>query len=789
MRTLRDAGRGRVRRPVALAATAVIAAMLVPAGAAVADTPDAGETTTTTSTTTTTEPVEVQTTETTEPVETTPGEDAGEGTDAGTVTTTSTTEGGEESEGGGDDTVVIVPEDTETQPVDVTPAPGGSSGNQQSTSGQSGPEELQQMWGSFDFSGLTTNEWDEPVATTGTRINAIPVDWPAGAVIDVDWWSGARHLADGLRYTPTSDDLGQMIEIAWTVTADGYEPSNGGMSVASDTVAGLEKMYGQIDVSGATGEYGDKVAYVGRTLVASPDAGWPADAQFVWSWEVDGVERSTTNAFTPSLQDLGRDIWVYVDVTAPGFQPVSTGVNAASTVIDVPPMPHGSVEVAGLGEDGQTVLGRTLTASAKAWPAGSSYVYTWRADGDVRATGATYTPTATDLGKYLEVQLTVTNPAYQPGSDWHWAGTVVTTPTVKVPATTVVVGDQALLPVTVSGPKGGPVPTGQVEVKLTPRGGGDAIWLASQTLDHGTTGFVVADVAVGVYDVEAYFQSKQIIWNRVALLDAGPAHSPYLKATGTGTLTVTALKPAVSAPGAVRTAVATAASFDASVSLKGQPFSTAWTVREGSTVLTRGESGKQGTFSVTLPVLSVGTHTLVLDVPATAWSAAASTTVVVTVVGEPARTGTTPTQGTTLDTPAAATTPGQQMELVAEGFLPGETVAFYLHSEPMFLGTAVAGADGVARLLATIPAGAPTGAHTVIATGGTSGRWATLAVELAVPAATPVANPVAAAPVATAPAALAVTGSQTGSLMTGAWLLLLVGGGLVLVARRVRTTR
>jgi hypothetical protein len=48
---------------------------------------------------------------------------------------------------------------------------------------------------------------------------------------------------------------------------------------------------------------------------------------------------------------------------------------------------------------------------------------------------------------------------------------------------------------------------------------------------------------------------------------------------------------------------------------------------------------------------------------------------------------------------------------------------------------------------------------------------------------------VLAVPSATPAPALAATGAQTGALMTGAWLLLGLGGGLVLLARRVRAAR
>ncbi|WP_454050481.1 hypothetical protein [Cellulomonas sp. Marseille-Q8402] len=228
--------------------------------------------------------------------------------------------------------------------------------------------------------------------------------------------------------------------------------------------------------------------------------------------------------------------------------------------------------------------------------------------------------------------------------------------------------------------------------------------------------------------------------------------------------------PTVSAPPVVTVPVATPATLD--VTVGGSPLPREYVVREGDTVLSGGQLALDGIIRLVLPVLAPGTHAITVDLPATSGTAATSATFQVVVTGEPVRAGGSPTA--TLATPKAAAAPGQRMELVAEGFDAGETVAFYLHSDPVFLGTAVAGADGVARLLATVPADVPAGAHTVYATGGTSGRWATLPIELAVPAAT-----------AAADGRLAVTGSPAGVLLAGASLLLLTGGGLLVVRRRL----
>lgn len=171
----------------------------------------------------------------------------------------------------------------------------------------------------------------------------------------------------------------------------------------------------------------------------------------------------------------------------------------------------------------------------------------------------------------------------------------------------------------------------------------------------------------------------------------------------------------------------------------------------------------------------------------------APTTVTAPVVTPP----TTPApdlSGSTSTLPAGGT-----ITLVARDFLPGETVSFYLHSDPIFLGTAVADKNGVATLVVAIPAGAPAGEHHVRATGATSLRTAEIPVT--VTAAAPVVTapivtvPVAAAPAAAEPAAkpaqapavaapLASTGADLGS--TTLLVSVLLGSGALLLAGRRR---
>jgi hypothetical protein len=289
---------------------------------------------------------------------------------------------------------------------------------------------------------------------------------------------------------------------------------------------------------------------------------------------------------------------------------------------------------------------------------------------------------------------------------------------------------------------------------------------ADVPLVGGSASVTVPGLTAGTWTATVVYSGEES-YHPTFMIMAPPPSRAYRAATGTGTVQVVKPAPVVT-PADLTVPVATAGTLDVQI---GSPRPERFVVREGATVLVEGVVPATGaSLRIALPVLAPGAHDLVIDLPESATTAAASRAVRVTVTGEPPRASGTPTAD--LATPAGATRPGQQMDLVAEDFEPGETVAFFMHSDPVFLGTAVAGADGIARLRATIPADAPLGTHTVIATGGTSGRWAQLSIVLGVPtAATP---------------ALAATGAQAGGLMTGAWLLLALGGGLVVVARKVR---
>ncbi|WP_159066884.1 LPXTG cell wall anchor domain-containing protein [Cellulomonas timonensis] len=183
-----------------------------------------------------------------------------------------------------------------------------------------------------------------------------------------------------------------------------------------------------------------------------------------------------------------------------------------------------------------------------------------------------------------------------------------------------------------------------------------------------------------------------------------------------------------------------------------------------------------GDLIVTVPGLAPGAYTVAIQTAAYDGHLAAASTTVLTVASAtaPPLASSTP-HGTV----RAATAAGSSsVTVTAGGYTPGELVVFYLHSDPIFLGTAFAGADGVATLTAVLPATAPAGAHHVRAIGGTSGVWAEVPITLA-------AGGTVAAAGAPSLATLPATGSPASSGVLTALALIAVGTALTVARRRI----
>jgi hypothetical protein len=812
-----------MRRPAALAVTTAVLAIMVPTGAAVADEGDptlpaesaaTTESTTEASTDASTEPVEAApsdaapiTADPTDPT-TLPQQPAEPATTPQTVAATETAPVQEPVQAPVQEPVAEAPADHDA-PV--------------SALGATSDEDPGYEFSGYVVRGVVGDPEDGGYAEVGRKLSVTAPDWlPEGTTVTYTWEVGGFPVETGDTYIPRESDVNQSIGLTIDPHFPDENTSGGGFITVAETTKpasvptnpnnpttpttpdpvdqGFET--DGLVFRGISGLGGTATA--GTPITITPTDAWPAGTTFTFWWHAqDTGVQTPAPSYTPTAADAGHPIHVEVERFENNVFLGSSWVLVATEVVDpdaLPEMKDAFLQVTGFERVNPT-LGTPLTVKADNVPQGSTFAYTWTVDGQVRGDEVTFTPQAADLGKFLSVDVVVRHEGYQDLTFHQHFDVVVTTPTVTVGAASVLVGQEATVTVSVAGPQGAVTPAGTAKISLTSRATGEVRTFHGVELDHGVATFAVPGLSVGLWDVTAWYQPQQV-WSFASLGSGAISfQSEYVEAEGHGTVDVRRATAVLTAPTQLSVPVATRAVVQAQVTAKGATFGTSWTIREGGTVLASGEVGADGKINATLPVLAIGTHTLLLEVAPGKQTTAVSGALTVVVNGEPVQVGGTPTAD--LETPKEATAPGQEMELVAEGFQPGETVAFYLHSDPVFLGTAVADANGIARLMAWIPADVPAGAHTVVATGGTSGRWANLAVDLAVPVdATAVTTPVAAAAAPAAPAAaadptsvpaatgdLAVTGSQSGVLMTGAWLMLLVGGGLVVLARKVRALR
>jgi hypothetical protein len=131
----------------------------------------------------------------------------------------------------------------------------------------------------------------------------------------------------------------------------------------------------------------------------------------------------------------------------------------------------------------------------------------------------------------------------------------------------------------------------------------------------------------------------------------------------------------------------------------------------------------------------------------------------------------------------ASYVPGEAITATGTGFTPGEQVEVWLHSDPQWVGTALAAADGTVTHTFTLPLDLEPGRHHVELIGVTSG------VVLATSEFTVVAAGGAAAPVVSG-GTLPYTGSDSGGVLWAGGVLVLVGAVLATVAvRRTRAGR
>ncbi|WP_413600412.1 fibronectin type III domain-containing protein [Curtobacterium sp. Curtsp57] len=229
---------------------------------------------------------------------------------------------------------------------------------------------------SYAVSG--SGQWSAPVASTGTTAQV----------------SG---LTDGTAYdfrVRATSDIGSG---EWSTTASATpmgDFTGGALHVATDALA------------------------VGVARTATSD-GWSPTPNLAWSWTAGGTQVGTAPTYTPTPDDLGKDVQVTVTATAVGRHPQTRTVDLG--IVGPGTITTGDVELR--GADGVVVgstvdAGTTVTASVPGLaPSTATLTYQWFRGADTPiegATGSSYTVTGDDaFGRgRISVAVTATERGY-----------------------------------------------------------------------------------------------------------------------------------------------------------------------------------------------------------------------------------------------------------------------------------------------------------------------------------------------------------------------------------------
>jgi hypothetical protein len=261
--------------------------------------------------------------------------------------------------------------------------------------------------GYFLDTGNCTAEWEpSPTCTTGI----IP-EGPGVRVLLLQ--AGANTRVESVRSHLESATFGEMA----LDQGDWFRSSSGDLNISIDSISG--------DVASITVTTGSMprvspvsvtlgMPVLGEPVTAVPSV--PAGATVTYRWYRNGVELAgrTSDTYTPVAADAGTKLTVRVEARTDAASP-SQAV-ATSAVVPGAPTLGGAVRVG------------SAVAAAGVWPSGTVLTYQWLLNGAAvsGATGATYTPPVSALGKKLSVRVT--------GAGDGWGSVTLTSAAVAIAA-------------------------------------------------------------------------------------------------------------------------------------------------------------------------------------------------------------------------------------------------------------------------------------------------------------------------------------------------------------------
>lgn len=248
---------------------------------------------------------------------------------------------------------------------------------------------------------------------------------PTPDSVSIEWLADGRPMvaATGQTFTPSAAQVGQLISVRLTAVTDGIT------DVVVNT-AGVRVQPGVLTGSGRPTITG--TPQVGNLLVAGAAAFVtdPAGQAYSYQWLANGepIEDATDETLLLTREQYLAEISVRVTADRDGYESVSgtslrtSEVAGLEFVVDKP-------ELDQVPQEGLPV-GVSLADAFDPRP--TRYSYQWLLDGDpiAGATGATYTPKDSEVGKRLSVTVGASRVGYEPASTTSQSDTVIPKPVV-----------------------------------------------------------------------------------------------------------------------------------------------------------------------------------------------------------------------------------------------------------------------------------------------------------------------------------------------------------------------
>lgn len=241
------------------------------------------------------------------------------------------------------------------------------------------------------YSALTKVELNYEYPLVGDTLLATIT--PSQATVTYQWYRdkvGGTKLSTAAAYTATTADVGHKICVEVTGTGQWAGQK---VSVLSQPVTKERKVAGVMIVNTIADHSAPLAGDILKAVVA------PSSATVTYSWRVAGVEKGTEATYVVQASDSGKQIQVYA--TGTGDFSGQAASDMTSKVADALELKEVKLSTS------FPVVGQAITATVTPGSATASYV--WYVDGIKMGSGASYTPTAFDMGKVITVKATGTD--------------------------------------------------------------------------------------------------------------------------------------------------------------------------------------------------------------------------------------------------------------------------------------------------------------------------------------------------------------------------------------------